>query len=72
MYSEKYENLITIFEMIIFTRPLKSITLFYEIKNLRIIIETIRNMVEPLLGVMGVLSIIYYVFALFGMAFFGG
>ena len=58
--------------MIIFTRPLKSITLFYEIKNLRIIIVTIRNMVEPLLGVMGVLSIIYYGFALIGIAFFGG
>ena len=72
MYSKKYENLITIFEMIIFTRPLKSITLFYEIKNLRIIIETIRNMKEPLLGVMGVLSIIYYVFALIGIALFGG
>lgn len=72
MYSENYLNLITIFEMIIFTRPLKSITLFYEIKNLRIITETIRNMAEPLLGVIGVLSIIYYVFALLGMAFFGG
>ena len=72
MYSEKYEYLTTIFEMIIFTRPIKSISLFYEIKNLRIIIETIRNMVGPLLGVMGVLSIIFYVFALLGMAFFGG
>jgi len=58
--------------MIIFTRPIKSISLFYEIKNLRIIIETIRNMVGPLLGVMGVLAIIFYVFALLGMAFFGG
>jgi hypothetical protein len=39
---------------------------------MRIIIETMRNMMMPLLYLMGVLFIIYYIFAMFGMLFFGG
>lgn len=46
--------------------------LFYEIKVTRIIVETIRNLIQPLLNLAGVLFTIYYVFALMGMLFFGG
>jgi cytochrome bd-type quinol oxidase subunit 2 len=46
--------------------------LFYEIKVTRIIVETIRNLMKPLLNLTGVLFTIYYVFALIGMLFFGG
>jgi len=46
--------------------------LFYEIKVTRIIVETIRNLIKPLLNLTGVLFTIYYVFALMGMLFFGG
>ena len=53
-------------------RMLKLLTLLYEIKVMRIIIETIRNLVKPLMNLMGVLFTIYYVFALIGMAMFGG
>ena len=58
--------------MVIFIRLLKIISLLYEIKVLRIVIETIRNMISPLIGLIGVLSIIFYVFALIGMLIFGG
>jgi hypothetical protein len=39
---------------------------------MRIVIETIRNLVAPLTNLMGVLFTIYYFFALIGMAMFGG
>ena len=58
--------------MVIFVRMLKLLTLLYEIKVMRIIIETIRNLIKPLLYLSGVLFTIYYVFALVGMFLFGG
>ena len=61
-----------LFELIIFVRALKLLTLLYEIKVMRIIIETMRNMMLPLMYLMGVLIIIYYIFALVGMLLFGG
>jgi hypothetical protein len=51
---------------------IKLMQLFYEIKVTRIIVETIRNLMKPLLNLTGVLFTIYYVFALIGMLFFGG
>jgi hypothetical protein len=67
-----YNRIVKILELIIFVRSLKLLTLLYEIKVMRIIIETIRNMLVPLLYLMGVLLIIYYIFAMIGIAFFGG
>jgi hypothetical protein len=37
-----------VFEIVIFLRLLKFFNLLYEIKTLRVIIETIRNLVKPL------------------------
>ena len=51
---------------------LKLLTLLYEIKTTRIIIETIRNLIKPLAYLFGVIGFIYYSFALIGMFFFGG
>ena len=56
-----------IFEMVIFVRMLKLLTLLYEIKTLRIIIETMRNLLKPLLYLCGTLLTIYYLFAQLGM-----
>lgn len=53
--------------MVIFVRMLKLLTLLYEIKTLRIIIETIRNLLKPLLYLTGTLMTIFYIFALMGM-----
>lgn len=58
--------------MVIFIRILKLLTLLYEIKTLRIIIETMRNLLKPLLYLMGTLMTIYYFFAMLGMQLFGG
>ena len=51
---------------------LKLLTLLYEIKVMRIIIETIRNLIKPLMHLYGVLFSLFYTFALIGMLLFGG
>lgn len=59
-----YEKIYTV---IIFVRALKMVTLMYEIKSLRIIIETLKNLIEPISLMMATLLIVYYFFALAGM-----
>jgi hypothetical protein len=59
-------------ELVIFLRMFKLLTLLYEIKTMRIIIETMRNMIRPLLILCGVLFCIFYMFGLIGMLMFGG
>ena len=59
-------------ELVIFLRMFKLLTLLYEIKTMRIIIETMRNLIRPLTYLCGVLFGIFYIFALVGMAMFGG
>merc|ERR1719263_915318 len=63
---------VKIFEIIIFIRMLKLLTLLYEIRVMRIIIETIRNLLRPLTNLAGILLSIYYIFAQLGMLMFGG
>ena len=65
-------NVSKIYQLIIFIRVLKMVTLLYELKTMRIIIETIRNLVKPLAQIAGVLFCIFYLFAQVGMVFFGG
>ena len=70
--NNNFNEVAKIFELIIFIRMLKLLTLLYEIKDMRIIIETMRNLIIPLLNLLGILMIIYYIFALTGMFIFGG
>jgi hypothetical protein len=70
--TRDYNTIVKLLEMVIFMRMLKLLTLLYEIKVMRIIIETMRNLVKPLLNLFGVLFTIYYLFALIGMLAFGG
>jgi len=67
-----YNSIVKMFELVIFVRSLKLLTLLYEIKVMRIIIETMRNMMMPLVYLMSVLYVIYYTFAIIGMLMFGG
>ena len=67
-----YNSIVKMFELVIFIRTLKLLTLLYEIKVMRIIIETMRNMMMPLVYLMSVLYVIYYGFAILGMLLFGG
>jgi len=70
--TQEYNTIVKLFELIIFVRALKLLTLLYEIKVMRIIIETMRNMMLPLLYLCSVLMLIFYVFAMVGMLIFGG
>ena len=58
--------------MVIFLRILKFFNLLYEIKTLRVIIETLRNLIGPLSDVGGMLFVIYYFFSQIGIYLFGG
>mmetsp|Transcript_13614 Transcript_13614/g.21303 ORF Transcript_13614/g.21303 Transcript_13614/m.21303 type:complete len:192 (+) Transcript_13614:1711-2286(+) len=69
---QDYNEIVKVFELIIFLRLTKLLTLLYEIKDMRIIIETMRNLIAPLVNLLGILMIIYYLFALTGMLIFGG
>ena len=70
--TKEYNSIVKWLELVIFIRMLKLLTLLYEIKTTRIIIETIRNLIKPLMYLFGVIGFIFYTFALIGMFFFGG
>ena len=70
--AAKFTTLIPYFYLIILIRAIKILTLMQEIKSLRMIIETMKNLLVPILHMTSVLGIIYYVFALLGMFLFGG
>ena len=69
---KNYNDLAKTFELIIFIRCLKLLVLMTEFNNMRIIIQTISNMLSPMLIMASVVMIIYYFFALLGMSLFGG
>ena len=50
----------------------KLLTLLYEVKVMRIICETCKNIISPLSNLMAVMLTILYVFSEVGMALFGG
>ena len=59
-------------EMTLFIRVLGILTLIYEYRSMRLIVETMRNMLVPLVQLLGVLFVVFYIFAILGMALFGG
>lgn len=67
-----FNDFIKQYEVIIFIRLMKLLTLLYELKVMRIIIETAKNMMAPLTYMFCVLMIVFYLFAYVGMGFFGG
>lgn len=67
-----YNQYIKQFEVIIFIRMLKLLTLLYEIRAMRIIIETVTNMLTPLTQMFCVLMVVFYLYAVLGMLLFGG
>lgn len=70
--TKNFNFIVKMLELVIFLRMFKLLTLLYEIKTMRIIIETMRNLIRPLTILGGVLFGIYYMFALLGMFMFGG
>ena len=59
-------------EVIVFIRMVKLLTLLYEVKTMRVIFETIKNLLGPLNNLIMVMMTIFYVFAQMGMLLFGG
>ena len=51
---------------------LKLLTLLYEIEVMRVIFETLKNLLGPLNNLIVVMMTIFYVFAQLGMIIFGG
>lgn len=70
--ADNLELMVKVFEMVIFIRMTKLLTLLYEVKVMRIIIETLRNLLGPLNNLIIVMLTIFYEFAMIGSALFGG
>ena len=70
--TQEYNTIVKLFELIIFVRALKLLTLLYEIKVMRVIFETLKNLLGPLNNLIVVMLTIFYVFAQMGMIIFGG
>ena len=68
----QYNLLMKEFQMIIFVRLLRLLTLLYEVRVTRLIVETAKNMAKPLTYMFCVLMIVFYYFAFLGMFLFGG
>ena len=54
---------VKLFELIVFIRLLKLLTLLNEIREFTIIGETLSNLMKPLKNLLGILAIILYLFA---------
>lgn len=61
-----------LFELVVFIRMLRILTLLYELQTFRIIIETIKNLLGPFYSLLLVQFTIFYVFGLVGVYWFGG
>src|SRR6056300_313678 len=59
---EEDTQIVKLFEVIIFIRMTKLLTLLYEVQVMRIIIETMRNLMGPLNNLIAVMFTIFYVF----------
>ena len=69
---ERLNKTVKIFEVIVFIRMIKFLTLMYEVKVMRVIFETMKNLLGPINNLALVMLTIFYVFAQLGMVAFGG
>ena len=60
---ENYNYTVKALEVIVFIRMLKLLTLLYEVKTMRVIFETLKNLLGPLNNLLIVMATIFYVFA---------
>ena len=63
---------VNIFKFLVIVRVIKILPMLYEVKSMRLIIETMRNMFVPMSTVTVLLGVIFYIFAQLGMFMFGG
>jgi len=67
-----YSKTIKLLHAIVFFRLTRFITLLYELHSMRVIIETIKNLIGPMNNLLAVMVTILYTFALIGELLFGG
>lgn len=60
------------FELVIFIRLTRILSLLYELKTFRVIIETIKNLLGPFYTLLLVQFTIFYAFGMTGVLWFGG
>jgi hypothetical protein len=53
-------------------RVLRLFTYLYEVKTVRIIVETLKNLIMPFYSLVTVQFILFYFFGLIGIGIFGG
>ena len=70
--EEDLNDIVRNFEIVIFIRLLRILSLLYELKTFRIIISTISNLLGPFYALLIVQFTIFYLFAVLGIAVFGG
>jgi len=70
--QESINDIVKLFEVVIFIRLLRILSLLYELKTFRIIIETIMNLLGPFYSLLLVQFTIFYAFGLLGIAMYGG
>lgn len=58
----EFNYTVRLFEVIVFIRMLKLLTLLYEVKTMRVIFETLKNLLGPLNNLIIVMLTIFYVF----------
>lgn len=73
-YDDLYKLVPTmkLFELTIFIRVLRLLTMLSEFSKFRVIIETLKNLMGPFWSVLCVMFTIFYVFGIIGSFFFGG
>jgi hypothetical protein len=59
-------------QFVIFIRLLKNIMLLYELQTTRVIMQSMKHLIKPMLNLLGVLFTIFYIFGLIFMLLFGG
>lgn len=70
--SVSYLKVLKYFEAILFIRIIKLLPLIYELPLMRVIIETLRNLMKPLSGLLTIVLALMYMFAIIGQLLFGG
>jgi hypothetical protein len=60
------------FQLVIFIRLTRILSLLYELKTFRVIIETIKNLLGPFYTLLLVMFTIFYVFGMTGILWLGG
>ena len=60
------------FEIVVYVRALKLMSMLYEIKALRVIIITTQHLIKPLIGLVMVIATIFYIASNILMMLFGG